>query len=261
MDFTLTKYCQLCLAILKAGYTPVTVAQILQTSHLTERLVVLRHDIDRMPASALAMARAEHEMGVCSTYYIRFVRGVYSDKTVRAIAELGHEVGYHYETMAKTGGDVQAAFQLFVRELTEIRKNVRVRTICMHGSPMSTHNNLFLWKEYDYQTLDILGEAYLSLDYSKLAYYTDTGRSWNSSANLRDRPPGDLGKKVCRTTNDLIQVISSQQYRQVCILTHPERWNNHPFMWFFSYGLDSAATVAKTILKLARKTPSLLFFG
>ena len=70
-DFTMGKYKDLCLALLDSSYTPLTVYSYLEGQKNNNKLVVLRHDIDRKPKNALRMAELEHELGVRSTYYFR----------------------------------------------------------------------------------------------------------------------------------------------------------------------------------------------
>ena len=53
------------------------------------------------------------------------------------IPDLGHEVGYHYEVLSKANGNYERAIKLFEQELSKFRKIVDVKTICMHGSPLS----------------------------------------------------------------------------------------------------------------------------
>jgi len=38
--------------------------------------VILRHDIDKLPANALKMAQLEHDLGVAGSYYFRVTPGV-----------------------------------------------------------------------------------------------------------------------------------------------------------------------------------------
>ncbi len=74
-DFTLEKYEELCLALLDSGYTPLTVYSFLVLGgqkKKNNKLVVLRHDIDRRPGNALRMAALEQKLGIQSTYYFRF---------------------------------------------------------------------------------------------------------------------------------------------------------------------------------------------
>ncbi|GAB4142564.1 MAG: hypothetical protein Fur0037_09820 [Planctomycetota bacterium] len=65
--------------------------------------LLIRHDVDITPWSALAMAEVEREEGVATTYYFRLHAPYYnlldgpSTGVVREIASMGHEVGLHYE--------------------------------------------------------------------------------------------------------------------------------------------------------------------
>ena len=150
-DFTVEKYKGLCLALLDTGYTPLTVYSYLtgKPKNNNNKLVVLRHDIDRKPKNALQMAELEHELGIQSTYYFRFPY-TFKPDIIRKIHDLGHEVGYHYEVLSKAKGDYEKAVELFEQELNEFRKIVDVKTIGMHGSPLSRYDNRDLWKRYDF---------------------------------------------------------------------------------------------------------------
>ena len=73
MDFTLRGYEELCATLLDSGYIPLTVYSYLRPGRQkNNKLVVLRHDIDRKPENALWMAELESELGIQSTYYFRF---------------------------------------------------------------------------------------------------------------------------------------------------------------------------------------------
>jgi hypothetical protein len=68
-----------------------------------DRLVILRHDVDYSPDSALRMARGEAERGVRSTYFLLLSGTYYNLLTpdhagvAKTICDLGHEVGLHYD--------------------------------------------------------------------------------------------------------------------------------------------------------------------
>jgi hypothetical protein len=101
LDFTLDNYKDLCLALLDSGYTPLTVYSYLTGKQKSNnKLVVLRHDIDRKLGNALQMAELEHEWGIQSTYYFRFPY-TFKPDIIRKIKDLGHVVGYHYEVLSK----------------------------------------------------------------------------------------------------------------------------------------------------------------
>ncbi len=61
--------------------------------------LLLRHDVDQHPASALKMAAIEVELGVRSTWYFRWRTAL--PGVVETIRSQGHAVGLHYETLTR----------------------------------------------------------------------------------------------------------------------------------------------------------------
>jgi len=57
MDFTLTTYSGLLKALQKSGYSFQTVEQFI--TEPLDKVVIMRHDVDRLPGNALRMARLE----------------------------------------------------------------------------------------------------------------------------------------------------------------------------------------------------------
>ncbi|MBN2355868.1 hypothetical protein JXO59_07130 [candidate division KSB1 bacterium] len=187
MDFTLTTYRKLLDALMGAGYAAQTFAEFVAAAK--PRAVVLRHDVDRLPGSALTSAIITHEFRIKATYFFRIVPGVWDEKIMAQIMVLGHEIAYHYEDLTITKGDYESAIQHFARNLARFRTVYPLKTICMHGSPLSKWDNRLLWTKYDYRDFGIIGEPYFDIDYDKVAYYTDTGRRWDGEAvSVRDKP-------------------------------------------------------------------------
>ena len=63
-----------------------------------------------------------------------------------------------------------------------------MKTICMHGSPLSKYDNRLLWEKYDYRDFGIIGEPYFDVDFNEVLYLTDTGRRWDGdSFSVRDK--------------------------------------------------------------------------
>ncbi len=250
-DFTMAKYGELCRVLLGAGYTPVTVYQYL-TDPPGGRTVVLRHDVDRKPENALKMAELEHALGVCSTYYFRHP-ATFVPEVIGRVQALGHEVGYHYEVLAKARGDYEKAITLFARELEEFRSLCDVRTICMHGSPLSRYDNRDLWKRYDLREFGIAGEAYLSMAGKGLRYLTDTGRNWGGKYSVRDAMPGaGAVPPSVETTDDLINWIGSAGEEGLYLTVHPERWAMSEGEWAVGSLTDFAVNMGKTVLQVMR---------
>jgi hypothetical protein len=149
---------------------------------------------------------------------------IFNPDIIRYIAALGHEVGYHYETMdtvstssrsRPVGGRsdllfkdekdyfvesskknetpcndeiIDAAYQLFCFNLDTFRQIANIKTICMHGSPRSKFDNREIWNKYNYRELGIVGEPYFDIDFNEFFYLTDTGRRWDGHrVSVRDK--------------------------------------------------------------------------
>ena len=255
MDFTVEKYNTLCSAIVNSGYACLRIVDAIETQNLPENVIILRHDVDRKPHNALALAEIEYQHKIKSTYYFRMVPGSYKPEIIKKIDDLGHEIGFHYESLSKAKGNYQEAIRLFSEELNTIRKIVDIKTIAMHGSPISPYNNIDLWKTFDFTQFGIIGEAYLSIDYRNIAYFTDTGRTWEKNKhNLRDTvTQGEIVHNPVVTTDDLIRIVASNDLKKMCIQSHPERWAEGIFEWGVSYMTDQAVNFVKSVLKRIRE--------
>lgn len=249
-DFTMKKYGDLCHALLYAGHVPSTVHQYLSCKS-TQPTCILRHDVDRKPKNALKMARLEYTLGIRSTYYFRYPY-TFKPGIMKVILSLGHEIGYHYEVLSKTKGDESKAIELFVKELEAFRSLFDIRTICMHGSPLSRFDNRELWKSFNFKDYGIEGEAYLSLGGEGLQYLSDTGRSWSGKNSVRDMM-SDSGATPVETTDDLIAWTKSSRGKRLYLTVHPERWAIGEGEWFLSLLTDSASNLGKTIITLVRE--------
>ena len=162
MDFTINIYHELLKTLLTQGFSFQQFSTYMQTS--PTQIIILRHDVDHLPGNALKTARLEHNLGIPASYYFRAVPESWDEAVIREIADLGHEIGYHYENLSFCKGNPDLAWEDFQANLVKLRKLAPVTTICMHGSPMSPINNLDLWKTHDYKALGIAGEPYLDVD-------------------------------------------------------------------------------------------------
>jgi hypothetical protein len=253
LDFTLTKYQALCESIVSSEYSVWPIKRYVATSEYPDRVILLRHDIDRRIDSALRMARLEHELGLQATYYVRMTRSVFQPAVLEKIAAMGHEIGYHCETLARCHGHIQEARRLFAQELAQLRQICDVATVSMHGSPLSYYDNRDLEQHLDWGALDLLGATHSSLDYQRLYYLTDTGRSWNGKWNLRDRVTQAPSTLHLEKTTDLIAAVRNRSFAHVCIQTHPERWAASPLEWLISAIADLAANQMKCAIASLRE--------
>jgi hypothetical protein len=252
-DFTFETYAGLLEAGIDSGFDHLTVREYLDRETLPERFVVHRHDVDRKPDNARRIARIEAERDVRSTFYFRTIDKTFVPSLIREIASMGHEVGYHYEDLDRADGDVRAAHESFARELARLRDVVSVDTVCMHGNPLTPHDNREMWEsERDFEDYGLLGEAYLSMDFTDVTYFSDTGRTWADGAlKVKDHPVGDHEKYVEATsTADLIGLLTSGRVSRACLLSHPNRWAGSYPELVVEYAKDTAVNVAKHGLNL-----------
>lgn len=205
MDFTINALKDLFMALRDSGFSFLTVEGFAGHRYLaSERMAILRHDIDRLPFNALACAQMETLMEIQGTYFFRITSGSYNSKIIREISSMGHEIGYHYEDLSLVakrnkpsfepdGSSYQEllagkAYESFTRNLERLRELVPVKTACMHGSPLSRWDSRQIWRYFDYKELGIVCEPYFDIRLNDILYLTDTGRRWNgASVSVRDR--------------------------------------------------------------------------
>ena len=259
-DFTIRIYRELLCILREKGYQFLTFEQYCllknsdQVSSLPEKFIILRHDVDLKAGNSFRTAQVEYELGVQASYYFRIVPQSNQPEIIRAIADLGHEIGYHYEDMTLANGDVEMAMTHFQEQLAYFRQFYPVRTICMHGAPTSQWDGRDLWKYNDYRGLGILGEPYFDVDFSQVFYLTDTGRCWDGyKVSVRDKIPMYQDQwteqgLVYHSTNDIIEAVDmSTLPLRIMMTTHPQRWTDKPGAWAKELILQSVKNLVKRL--------------
>lgn len=230
MDFTLKRYQKFIDSIKQSSYEIKTFDKFIREN--TGKIIVLRHDVDRRPDNALRMAEIENNAGVRATYYFRSIPSVFSEKIMRKIISLDHELGYHYEDLDLNKGDATKAIESFKYNLERFRKIYPVSTICMHGSPLSRWDNRSLWDAYDYKQYNITAEPYFDVNYKEVLYITDTGRHWNNeNISIRDKVNSPFTFSF-RNSKIIMNGLSDGTLPdKIIINSHPHRWFNNPVLW------------------------------
>jgi len=239
MDFTINRYHRLLNTLRNQGFSFVNLKDNLHFP--LSRSIIIRHDVDMLPENSLEFARLQNAIGIKGTYYFRAVPESWNEKIIKEVANLGHEIGYHYEDLGATAQRIKGTkaqwhkdsignrlrdletngrrdnihgpqdrktarpqdhrhlekelvnitIVSFSENLEKLRKIAPVKTICMHGSPMSRWDSRLLWKYYDYRDFGIIGEPYFDINFDEVLYLTDTGRRWDSDAvSVRDKVMG-----------------------------------------------------------------------
>ena len=233
LDFTIDSYSRLLKELQNVEYSFLTLEQYCEMDILPERFILLRHDVDRKSRNALKMAEAENDLGIQASYYFRIVKESNNPDIIKRIIELGHEIGYHYEDLSTAKGDYEKAYSSFTKNLEYFRTFYPVKTMCMHGSPLSKWDNKLLWEKYNYKEFGILGEPYFDLDFNEVFYITDASRSWNNEkVTLRDKVKSQFQIKV-ESIFDLETILKSNNLPdKVMLSTHPHNWATNNYEWY-----------------------------
>ena len=252
MDFTLQKYVNIIDAARANGYQLLSLGDWFNANKSKGQLFLIRHDVDRHPERALAMARLEAERGVVSSYYFRSVPCSFKPQIIQQIADLGHEIGYHYEDWYLAGYEKSKAIDLYRKHLQELRDIAPVTTIAMHGSPLAKESNLAIWDHYDFCNEGVK-DVIKSADFSQFAFFTDTGRTFGQSkANLRDFVGSEVVFEDVQTSDDLIAFLTAKRHELVYFSVHPERWTDNLLGWSGQFTKDKAVNAIKLGLRLIR---------
>ena len=254
-DFTLSIYRQLLEAALEAGYELGTFKDYIQNYKEGRKTFILRHDVDKLPFNSVDTARLQTELGGKGTYFFRVVKESYDPKAIEAIRDLGHEIGYHYEDMALCNGNFEESIVHFEKWLDKFRTFYPVKTICMHGSPMSKWDNRDLWSKYDYKKYGIIAEPYYDVDFNKVFYITDTGRRWDGEkVSIRDKVDSGFDLSF-NTTQELIQAFKEDIMPMVIMHTiHPQRWTDRPLLWTKELVMQNLKNQVKAIMLRRKKS-------
>lgn len=257
IDFTLNFYKTLIRTVQQSFNGQVfTFADFLSVFEKPDSFCIIRHDVDRNHSAALRMAASEAELGIQTSYYFRAKDQDFNKKAIRRIDNLGHEVGFHYESLATARGNYKNALSDFKKCVRNFQIIAEISTISMHGSPLSEYNNLDLWHKFDrskiFDELDLIGDVVLDIDYSDIAFITDTGRNWYSQkGNLRDKVRSSIAVDL-KNSGELLNFIENAQNRKFVLQIHPERWSDNLFEWSFQFTKDKLANTIKWILEKIR---------
>lgn len=163
--------------------------------------VILRHDVDYSPSKSLQAAVLEADRGLKGTFYFH---GPHRDRlhdvgVMRQIVGLGHEVGYHYETLDLCDGNYVKALELFDAHLTAFQSaGIHVTSVCAHGNPRKrrtgydVNHDLFRERLQLLHDRDLFGDPYLCIENSKVTYMSDVGGRFAAAGNHVDNVVGRI---------------------------------------------------------------------
>jgi len=247
-DFTFSVVEKLIKTVLSKGYSTGVLKD--RTNTIDQKRIMFRHDVDAREENSLQMAIIQKNNQIWGTYYFREFKYIKDLTIITQIADLGHEIGYHYEDLVRNKGNYAKAIEDFKYNLDRLRKYYPVRTICADGNPWSKWGNLWLWNKYDYKSFGIECEVYLDIDYNEIAYYTDTGRCWDGHHfNVWDKVKTEKNWPLYHSTFDIISAIEEGKFPQKAVLNfHPQRWSDKSFPWLREIVLQNTKNVVKSMI-------------
>lgn len=256
-DFSLAMLEQLLLAFKGSGYRFTRFDEYYRNRDVLDRqkkIILFRHDVDRYPRTALATAQLEASHGLYGTYYFRTRPWTFKPPIFKAIADLGHEIGYHYECLPDSGGDFAKAAGLFRESLAKFRMHVPVVTASMHSRPLSNWDGRLLWERYTFDEFGLLGEAYRSVDHYRFVYLADSGRNWNVDRNvIWDTVQGTPPPRMENGTLGFIDAIRAGKIDCTQLLIHPNRWPQSLPQWILQTLQDTAINKMKNAARMLKK--------
>lgn len=215
------------------GYAVLSLQEWLENPAMSEDRprLLLRHDVDQHPASALRMAGIERELGVRSTWYFRWRTA--NARVIEAIAAEGHAVGLHYETLTREllrrglgAAGAQAliprARELLQAELEAFGQrfgqgSMPVRSACPHGDTRvpGVHNGVLL-----------LGEE-----------WSRYGLEWDANAAMREHPldvwltDRSAAEGRWKEALDPIDLLVDRR-SPILAVVHPNNWVSGLSLWW-----------------------------
>jgi len=201
------RYYETFLSRLKEKYDFISFREGKETPATGKPCVILRHDIDMDPASALIMSSLEKNLGIYSTYFFLVRNPLYNlfsgsgTEQVRGILENGHRLGLHFDCALYDGinadnindhvwKEVSLLEDFFYRPVEAVSFHrpgpLELSGVEINGLP-STYEKVFL---------------------EKFDYFSDSRGEWS-----RGIPTGSS---------------SFAEGRNLHILAHPVWWNEVP---------------------------------
>jgi hypothetical protein len=186
----------------------------------TSPVLILRHDVDQDPRSALRMSDVEVALGVRSTWYFRWRTA--DEGVISELRRRGGEVGLHYETLTRerrSGGEpsLDASREALRAEIARFAELFGpIRSVAAHGDTrVPGVRNADLLRDQEWSEYGVRYDA------------NDAIRRHRLAAWLTDRSAADGG---WADGVDPLAMLRAGQSPILC-LTHPNNWASGPSLW------------------------------
>jgi hypothetical protein len=217
----------------------VTISELPDLSR-SQSWLAIKHDVETNVKRAYDIACIEARHGIRSTFFVQAELLEGNLQHLLAIAELGHEVTYHYDVLDSNNGDIKKATNEFSETVIKFEEaGFAITSVCPHGNPMmnrdgwSSNKDFFrdavvskrFSKVFD---LVVQGKEKIGRDYS---YVSDAGYGFKIISDIEDNDKGPSEDVPLGSIDEVLKLIC--QHDAVVISTHPHRWSSNAFLAVF----------------------------
>jgi hypothetical protein len=196
------EYKEVLLHAIRNGYKITTVIDFwLNKEHYkSNKIIILRHDVDRDLPIAFKMFETEKSLSTRATYYFRWHTS--NSKIINQITKCGWEVGLHYETLANyaiehkirrreeiTSTVIEDCRKILKEEIRKFKESFgEIYTVSAHGAAKNRTlgvSNRMLLEGEDLSEYGIVAKAYGEewREWVDIGV-VDTGNTWRSGVSL-----------------------------------------------------------------------------
>ena len=199
---------------------------------LSKQFVVLKHDVEAKLEKAVRISEIESRYGIKSTYYVHafFLQNPKNIIMLKQIADLGHEIGYHYDVLDANDGDREKAVKEFTEAISRFADNgFVIKTVCPHGNPLkkrvgySSNKDFFLdpsIREAFSNIVDVyitfpelVANKYLYITDAKYSYFYRDAQTTKTDATEELIPLNGQDEIISRIKDGNSMVISTHTHR------------------------------------------------
>ncbi len=259
MIFVYKKWDAFCKNLKEKGITSIPAKEVTEQ---TKNYLVLKHDVETDVSKAYKMAKIEHKYGHRGSYYVQayLIEKEENVKMLKEMADLGHEVSYHYDVLDSQKGDIQKAIEEFDKNKQKFEENgFTLKTLCQHGNPVVervgyTSNRDFFRSPLVQEKYPMLSDIMVNFkekhntDYM---YFSDAGRKFKMIFDPinNDIVNSDDKNITYSDLNALLNVLKSD--KSYIISTHPHRWTDSAILYVLKLVAFKIITfIAKILMKI-----------
>lgn len=151
----------------------------------SSKLAIIVHDVDFSVSGVAVFISIESEMHIKSGFYIRPDADYFTQNVeyFQALEQQGWEIGFHYDCLSRSSGDLSQASRLFEAQLVYLRTFFNISTTRYHGDSYNlniVNRDLYvlnqnIWRQNGLKEISNLeGWSYIS----------DTNHQWSQPEKL-----------------------------------------------------------------------------